>query len=51
MWDSYLDILKKGIESNSEQKDNEEKEHLDEISRIHKMYEQTIKMLEVKFES
>lgn len=31
-------------------KSGEEKEHLDEVTRIHKMYDQTIKLIETELE-
>lgn len=46
MWDSYLDILEKSLVKTQTIKDDEEKDHLDEVTRIHKMYDQTIKLLE-----
>ncbi|KAL4475018.1 hypothetical protein ABPG74_001714 [Tetrahymena malaccensis] len=50
VWDSYLDILQKGIDQTQSSKIGEEKEYLDEVTRIHKMYDQTIKLIETELE-
>ncbi|EAR86411.1 hypothetical protein TTHERM_00030500 (macronuclear) [Tetrahymena thermophila SB210] len=50
VWDSYLDILQRGIDQTQNSKIGEEKEYLDEVTRIHKMYDQTIKLIETELE-
>ncbi|KAL4512175.1 hypothetical protein ABPG72_005177 [Tetrahymena utriculariae] len=50
VWDSYLDILQRGIDQTQSSKIGEEKEYLDEVTRIHKMYDQTIKLIETELE-